>query len=119
MTSQESASERRTIVAVSLGIMALVSITVGATVISESYNTGLNTQRDRLAELVRSRILMIEAVAALDEQYSREDVPGGARAATLSRVAEVHERSAGVGQTGEFTLARREGDAIVFIVRPP
>ncbi|MEE9253318.1 MAG: PAS domain S-box protein, partial [Pseudomonadales bacterium] len=110
--------ERRKIVAASVGIMALFSMAVGLTVIRELYSTGLDVQRDRLAELVRTQTRMIEAEARFDEQYSR-DVPGGARAHTLNQVVEAHERSPGFGQTGEFTLARREDDEIVFIVRPP
>ena len=48
---------------------------------------------------------------------ARTSVPGGGRAATLSQVVEAHESFQGFGETGEFTLARREGDQIVWLLR--
>jgi PAS domain S-box-containing protein len=52
-------------------------------------------------------------VAAFDAEYST-DHPGGAAAATLSQIKSALSRHQGVG---EFTLARRDGDRIVFILR--
>ena len=37
--------------------------------------------------------------------------------ATLSQIVDAHEHYEGFGETGEFALARRDGDFIVFILR--
>jgi hypothetical protein len=58
----------------------------------------------------------MEAVARFDAEYSTEDVPGGAFAATLGQIRDAHARSQGFGETGEFTLAKKEGDQIVFLL---
>jgi PAS domain S-box-containing protein len=64
-----------------------------------------------------SRARIIEAVARFDAQFSREYAPGGARAATLRQVVEAHANFKGFGETGEFALAQRDGDSIVFLLR--
>jgi signal transduction histidine kinase len=67
--------------------------------------------------VVQSRARLIAAVGRFDAQFSQDAVPGGAGAATLSQVVAAHEDFQGFGETGEFTLARREGDEIVWLLR--
>jgi signal transduction histidine kinase len=102
---------------VSIGIMALVFVAVAAVVIYALYTAAFEEQRARLTEVVQSRARFIEAVAHFDARFSREDVPGGPTAATLSQIVEAHENFEGLGETGEFQLARRDGDQMVFLVR--
>lgn len=52
----------------------------------------------------------------IDRTYSK-DYPGGSRAATLSQIRQARGRFDGFGETGEFTLAQRKGDQIVFHLR--
>ncbi len=106
--------ERRRILGASISIMSVVSISVGLTMIWELYSTAVDEQRNHLVEMVKSRTEMIEAVARFDAENS-DDVPGGARAATLSQVRDAHQRSPGFGRTGEFSLATRVGDEIDFL----
>ena len=67
-------------------------------------------------ETAQSRARMMEAVARFDMRYSDQDVAGGAFAATLMQVFDAHSRFEGFGETGEFTLAERDGDEIVFLL---
>ncbi len=97
-------------------LMIAVAGAVGAVSLSALYQTAFEQERRRLVETARSQALMIGAVARFDERYSADDVPGGAFAATLAQIAEAHQELGGLGRTGEFTLARLEGDRIVFLL---
>ncbi len=108
-------NEKRRIIA--LIIILAVSITIIASVtIFLLYRTAFEQQTARLAETAQSRARMMEAVARFDIQYSDQDIAGGAFAATLLQVFDAHSRFEGFGETGEFTLAKRDGDDIVFLL---
>ena len=79
--------------------------------------TALEMHRAHARDVVQSRARIIEAVARFDARFSMGDVAGGASAATLSQIVEAHENFEGFGETGEFTLARREGDRIEWLLR--
>ncbi len=96
--------------------MATATLLVSAISIIGLYNTAIEQHRLRLVEIVNSQARLIESVAKFDSQYSAGDHPQGAQAATLDQVAAAHRRFKGFGKSGEFALARREGDQIVFIL---
>ena len=98
-----------------LVIMAVVSL--GSTMISifVLYEAAIEEERDRLTETATSQARLIEAVARFDLKYSA-DYPNGSTTATLSQIRDAHENYTGFGETGEFTLARQEGDTIVFLL---
>jgi len=102
-------------------LVVLLLIMVGIVLVVEAitfgllYRTALTEARARLEETAKSQARLIEAVARFDAQYST-GYPAGARAATLAQVREAHAQYAGFGPTGEFTLATREGDQIVFLL---
>ena len=109
-------SERRKILAVSISIMAAVSLAVGLTAIRELYKAAVEQQRERLVEIAQMQARLMEAVARFDATYSAEDVPGGAVAATLGQIVDALKRSpAGIGETGEFTVVQREGNQLAFL----
>ena len=110
-------TERRRIVWSSIAIMAVVSLSTASIAIYTLYKASLLTHRHRLIEVVQSRARIIEAVATFDAEFSNDVMPGGATAATLRQVIEAHEKFQGFGRTGEFTLARRRGDEIVWLLR--
>jgi signal transduction histidine kinase len=110
-------TERQRILLSSIGIMVAVSLSAASIAIYLLYEAACEVHEARLEEVVQSRARLIEAVGRFDAQFSRNDVPGGASAATLSQVIEAHENFQGFGETGEFTLARREGDQIVWLLR--
>jgi len=96
--------------------MAVATLVVSAISIISLYSTAIEQHRLRLVEIVNSQARLIESIAKFDSQYSADDHPQGALAATLDQVAAAHRRFKGFGKSGEFTLARREGDQIVFIL---
>ena len=97
-------------------IMVVVAAGVGTIAIFALYRTSFEQQRASLIETAQSQARLMEAIARFDAQYSAEDVPGGAFAATLGQIKDAHERYAGFGETGEFDLGQREGDQIVFLL---
>lgn len=110
-------NERRKILLISLMIMTCVALVAGAISLVVQYDAAFEHERERLVETVQSRARLIESVAEFDAVHSTTDISGGSEAATLSQVVRAHERFRGFGETGEFTLARQEGDKIVFLLR--
>ncbi len=107
--------ERKVVVYLIL-ILTAVSLVVTGVAIGALYRAAIAEERARLVETAQSQARMIEAVARFDATYSKHDHPGGAQGATLSQVVDAHSRYSGFGRTGEFTLARLEGDGIVFLL---
>ena len=97
-------------------IMATATLVVSAISIVSLYNTGIEQHRLRLVETVKSQARLIEAIARFDNKNNADNDPGRARAATLEKVAAAHSAFKGFGETGEFALARRDGEQIVFLL---
>ena len=97
-------------------IMIVSSMIIAGSTIFILYTTALEEERTRLAETAQSQARLMEAVARFNESQSKGYSKGPAEA-TLSQIIEAHKNYQGFGTTGEFTLARREGDHIVFILR--
>jgi len=97
-------------------IMTTICLAVAGVTMSILYNPAFEEQRARLVETAQSQARLIEAVARFDAIHSKEDHPKGSEAATLSQIIDAHKNYKGFGKTGEFTLARREGDSIVFLL---
>ncbi len=102
-------------------IMSAVALAAGGATLALLYDTAIDQQRARLRETAQSRARVIEAVAEYDrrahaERYPREQAERLATDATLGQIRAAHERFEGFGDTGEFTLARRDGDEIAFLL---
>jgi signal transduction histidine kinase len=95
--------------------MAVSSTIVAGVAISVLYRTSIKEQHARLVETAQSQARLIEAVARFDKKYIK-DYPAGPENATLSKIIDAHEHYAGFGKTGEFTLSRKKGDDIVFLL---
>jgi PAS domain S-box-containing protein len=100
-------------------IMITVCAVVGGIAIYILYETSFEQQQERLLASAQSQARLIEAVAKFDvlhqEKYQHHyEDPADA---TLSQIIDAHKHYVGFGNTGEFTLARREGDNIVFLLR--
>ncbi|NQU58843.1 MAG: PAS domain-containing sensor histidine kinase [Rhodospirillales bacterium] len=103
--------------------LALILVMFGVAVIGAGvwawglYLVTLEEQRSWLLRLAQNQAGLIEAVANFDSQFSEQDHPQGSRGATLSQIETAHENSPGFGKTGEFVLARIEGENIVFLLK--
>lgn len=98
-------------------IMTMSVLVVSGVAVTLLYNTAFEQKRDDLIHTAQSQARLMEAVARFDSQFSKTDYPGGPTAATLSQITDAHKQYSGMGETGEFTLARREGDQIVWLLR--
>ena len=94
---------------------APVVLTVTVVIIGLLYRAAFNGQRARLIDSARSLTRLIEAIARFYRVHS-QDSSGGPEAATLNQFADAHSRFGGLGETGESTLARRQGDEVVFLL---
>ena len=101
-------------------IMTTVSLVVAGITIYVLYGTAFEQQQERLVEAAQSQARLIEAIARFDAARAKtnpESYPGGPAVATLSQIIDAHGHYKGFGETGEFTLARRSGDNIFFLLR--
>ena len=96
-------------------VMTSVSLAVGGIAIYVLYRAAIDEERDRLMESAQSQARLIEAIARFDAIQST-DFPQGSAAATISQIVDAHKHFRWVGRTGEFTLARRERNQIVFLL---
>jgi PAS domain S-box-containing protein len=110
----EAMTERKRLILLIL-IMVNSPLVVGGVAIFVLYRTAMTQTNARLVETAQSQARLIEAVARFDAVYSK-DYPEGPQAATLSQVIDAHKNYKGFGETGEFTLARREAGQIVFLL---
>ncbi len=98
-------------------IVTLVGVSLTIVIVSTVilYRAAIDQQRERLYDMVRSQARLMEAVARHEAEYSTAEKPEGARTNTLKQIIDSHSRSTGLGETGEFTLAERRSDQIVFL----
>ena len=97
-------------------IIALNAVVVTAIAISFLYRAAIREEKERLVETAQSQARLIEAVARFDAAYHASFSQGDG-AATLKKIIEAHNNYEKAGRTAEFTLGRREGDSIVFLLR--
>jgi hypothetical protein len=105
----------RTRIMLLIVIMSSIVLVVESITIGILYRTAFNQERLRLVETAKSQARLIEAIGRFDRRYSR-GFPSGSRQATLFQIRDAHSRSQGFGDTGEFTLSKKEGGQIVFLL---
>ncbi|MGN7612085.1 sensor histidine kinase [Magnetococcales bacterium HHB-1] len=102
-------------------IMAVVAVTVGSISLAVLYHTAFEQARLRLTETAQSRARLMESIARYNHRHFGQPhdhhATQDAFSATLEQIREAHDHFAGFGATGEFTLAQRQDDLIVFILR--
>jgi PAS domain S-box-containing protein len=99
--------------------MITTCLVVTGVSISILYEAGMTEGRERLKETAQSQARLIEAMARFDAAHEISDprsFPEGPTTATLNKIIDAHDHYKGFGQTGEFTLSKKEGDFIVFLL---
>lgn len=88
-----------------ISIMASIVLLVESAAIGFLYHTAIKEQGNSLRETAKSQARFIEAVAR----------SGGADIA-LRQMSDAYSHYQGFGKTGEFTLAKKQGDQMVFLL---
>jgi hypothetical protein len=98
-----------------ISIMAVVCLGTEAITIGMLYKTAIEEERQRLEETAKSQARLIEAVARYGAEHNSVSSMKG-QDATLGIIIDAHNHYTGFGNTGEFTLSKRDGDRIVFLL---
>jgi len=102
-------------------IMVVVCATTMAITLTMLYQHNTNLHRYQMRTTVERRARLIETLASSMSGGSDQMPDHGALdeilRETLVPILTVHEHEDGFWETGEFTLARREGDSILFVMR--
>lgn len=98
-----------------IAIMIIIGLIIESITIFMLYQTSFDKQRENLRDIVTSQARLIESIAQFDSIHSR-NYPGGASEGTLNQIVNAHKQYKGFGETGEFTLSKRQGDKVVFIL---
>lgn len=96
-------------------IMTFIALLVAGVTTYVLYRAALDEEAAQLIETAQSQARLIEAVARFNAVYNI-DYSEGAEKATLNQIIDAHANYRGFGDTGEFTLARREGGEIIFLL---
>lgn len=95
-------------------ILASVALTIAGVTIAMLYKTALDEQREMMISTAQSQARTIESIEAFESEFAAS--PEEVEEATLKHIILAHKKYKGIGETGEFTLAKREGDNIVFLL---
>lgn len=108
-------SNRLVLLILNMTTVSVVALAVAVIGIFILYRTALEQQRARLVETAQSRARLIEAIwgresDAIASSNSKEE-------RTLNILVDAHHNFQGFAQTGEFTMGKRQGQHIVFLLR--
>jgi PAS domain S-box-containing protein len=99
-------------------ILVMTAVVAGATAtaIGMLYETAYERERLHLIANVRHQARIMESMAQFDAS-SRHSDPGPYESAALAQIKDAYSRHQALSDTAELTLARLEGDQIVFLMR--
>jgi len=97
-------------------IMATATLLVSAVSIVSLYNAAIDQHRSHLVETVKSQVRLIESIAQFD-LHRFDNVSEQEQLAIVQGIVEAQGRLKNFGETGEFVLARRDDNRIVFLVK--
>ena len=113
---QAGSNDRLRIISYAIVTMSAIALAVGVVAIYLLYEAALLQTKRNLVETADAQARMIEAVARFDRLNSEDAHVEGATAATISQILDAHRHDHGIGETGEFVLARLDGDEMVFLL---
>jgi hypothetical protein len=96
-------------------IMTTISFMIEAVAVGLLYRAAFDEEKNRLEESAKSQARLIEAIANFKMKYGQNDFLDVEKA-TLSQIVDAHNNYEGFGETGEFTLSKRVGDKIEFLL---
>jgi PAS domain S-box-containing protein len=113
-------NERKALLVMTL-IMVSASAAVMAIMAVVLYRHEIEQHKSLLQLTMRSQVMMISGAVRHDDQLAGMAMDGNLDAAitgeVLNRLLDEYERTVGLDQSVEITLARRVNDSIVFVVR--
>lgn len=98
-----------------IGIMVAIVFVAESTTMFILYTAALHEERSRLKETAQSQARLMEAIAKFDLR-SHSDATRNIPADALKLIVEAHAHYQSFSKTGEFTLAKRQGDSIMFLI---
>lgn len=107
-------SRRRLILLAILMILLVSSVSFFST--HHLYNTSLKEQRKRLLELVQSQEGVLHELGRMGTHFEAVGEHPVSRDAILALISTAHSKFHILSQTGEFTVARRAGDNVKFLI---
>ena len=118
LTKLTAKSYRKTGILPLVATMIVVALVVDAGATISLYSTAAKERANRLTELLDSQVALISTIAKFNRHHFVEVMKQSqdrARLATIEQIEKAHEIYSGFGRSGEFTLARREGDLMHFV----
>jgi len=115
MKKTSPSNYHRRIMIFSVVIFSIFTVLLSGIIISFLYETTFEEQEKRFREIVQRQAYFINAVRHFQEDTVYKDKEL-ATAATLVQLIKAFQPDKGFAETGEFTLARREGEKIHFIL---
>jgi len=109
------ARTRRRYVLVLMLLLAAVASLAAFSAIAFLQRAAIDGQRSRLVEQARSQARLIEAIVRNEIAEGRS--VAAAAVAAMGQVSEALEQYESAAATGEFQIAYRDGDQVVFLVR--
>jgi diguanylate cyclase (GGDEF)-like protein/PAS domain S-box-containing protein len=103
-----------------IALLTFNMIVVVLITIAILYNLGFERQKKRLIELVETQAVMIQVVAQQElllHENTTSPIKRELSESIIHKVSEAHYRYGGFEKTGEFTLGKREGKNIEFLIK--
>ncbi|MGK0291482.1 MAG: PAS domain S-box-containing protein [bacterium] len=99
-------------------IMLILSILIGGLVTFILYRTAFNEKKESLRETAQSQARLIEAITRFNTMHFKKmGSSKNVHSTILNQIIDAHKHYKGFGTTGEFTLAKREGKQIIFLLK--
>ncbi len=97
-------------------ILTLITLITGVIAFTILYRTSVLQQQGQLAQTAKSQARLMESMAR-SEIVHDEFCPDTLRSTTIDQIINAHKQFQGFGRTGEFAIAERKGQKMVFIMK--